>query len=355
MLSKVLEEDFENVANSCLFYEKYRNQTFLITGATGFIGSLLVKNLLYLNEKYGLNLKVIGMIRNQNKAVKVFGNYSGERALSFIVQDMNNPFDEIEGPIDYIIHTAAVTASHEMARYPVEVVYTAIAGTSSILELARKKASKSVVYLSSMEVYGNVGDVGHKITEEELGKIDISSIRSGYPEGKRICEWLCNAYVKEYGLRIVRARLAQTFGAGVFPEENRIFAQIARSILRKEDIILHTTGMSEGNYVYTADAIKAVLLLLTEGINGEAYNVVNEESHTTILQMAQMVAEKISDQTVNVVIDIPENINEMGYAPDVKLFLCSKKIEELGWKAENGLLDAYKRMIRYMEETGTGI
>ena len=355
MFSKTLEEDFERIANSQLPFEKYRNQTFLVTGATGYIGSVLVKILLYLNERHGLGLKVMGMVRNREKAAAVFQDYSKERALSLIVQDMNKTFEEVEGCVDYIVHTAAVTASKEMAAFPVELIRTSIDGTSSVLELARKKASKGVVYLSSMEVYGTMGDTGHKVTEDELGTIDISLVRSGYPEGKRLCECLCNAYVKEYGLRIIKARLAQTFGAGILPGESRVFAQIARSVIRGEDIILHTAGMSEGNYVYIADALKALLLLLTEGANGEAYNVANEDCHTTILQMARMAAEEISGHAVKVVVDIPDHVKEMGYAPDVKLFLSSAKLQALGWEPESGLLESYRRMIRYMEETGIGI
>ena len=349
---KVLENDFENVAVSNLPFDQYRNGTFLITGATGLIGSLLIKNLLYINEKYQLNIRVLGMVRNPAKADCIFSEYKNRKELQFLVQDMNQPFHNIEGQIDYIIHTAAITASKEMITYPVETIQTALTGTTSILELAREKRVKATVYVSSMEVYGNVGDRGHKITENELGYIDISSVRSGYPEGKRLCECLCNAYAKQYGMKVMSARLAQTFGAGILPGENRVFAQFARSAVNGTDIVLHTKGLSEGNYVYTSDAVKALLLLLTEGQSGEAYNISNEESHTTIAGMAEMVAEKIGKNAIRVIYDIPENANSMGYAPDVKLHLSSEKLRRLGWEPEVGLLEAYEKMIAYMKEDG---
>ena len=88
--------------------------------------------------------------------------------------------------------------------------------------------------------------------------------------------------------------MAQTFGAGILPTENRVFAQFARSALKGEDIVLKTEGKSEGNYVYTIDAVKAILMLLYKGEAGQAYNVANESSHTTIRKMAELVSKTLS-------------------------------------------------------------
>lgn len=88
--------------------------------------------------------------------------------------------------------------------------------------------------------------------------MDLTNVRSSYLEGKRMSELLCNSYADQYGLRVVTARLTQVFGAGVLPSENRVFAQFARSVMQGEDIVLHTTGQSEGNYVYAMDAVKAI-------------------------------------------------------------------------------------------------
>ena len=109
------------------------------------------------------------------------------------------------------------------------------------------------------------------------------------------------------------------------------------------------TGESEGNYVYTADAIAAILTLLVKGAAGEAYNIANEESHITIRDMAELVAKEIAGGRIEAVIDIPEDSASLGYAPPVKMWLDASKMCALGWKPEVGLVDAYKRMIRWME------
>jgi nucleoside-diphosphate-sugar epimerase len=235
-----------------------------------------------------------------------------------------------------------------MVSDPIGTIRTAIDGTETMLRLAVEKKVKAFVYISSMEIYGQPKNEG-KTAEKDLGYVDIGTVRSCYPEGKRMCECLCTAYAAQHGVNVKSARLAQTFGAGVLPTENRVFAQFARSAVNGEDIVLHTTGESEGNYVYTADAVRAILLLLQKGEPGEAYNVANEASHITIRSMAEMVAKEIAGGKINVVIDIPEDSASLGYAPPVKMQLDASKLRSLGWEPTVGLADAYKRMICWMQ------
>lgn len=253
-----------------------------------------------------------------------------------------------EGDCDYIVHAAAVTASKVMVSDPVGTICTSIDGTEKMLQLAVEKKAKAFIYISSMEIYGQP-TVGGKTAEKDLGYVDIENVRSCYPEGKRMCECLCTAYAAQYGVNVISARLAQTFGAGILPTENRVFAQFARSVMRGENIVLHTTGESEGNYVYTADAIAAIMTLLVKGKAGEAYNIANEDSHITIRNMAELVAREIAGEKIQVVIDIPEDSVSLGYAPPVKMWLDASKMRELGWKPEIGLVEAYKRMICWMK------
>ena len=132
-------------------------------------------------------------------------------------------------------------------------------------------------------------------------------------------------------------------------EENRVFAQFARSAMQGKDIVLHTKGQSEGNYCYTRDCITGLLTILLKGTNAEAYNVSNPRTHTTIAEMANLVAEKIADGKIKVVFDIPKD-NSFGYAADTRMILNSDKLQELGWKPEVGLEEAYRRMIMDMSD-----
>ena len=346
-MKDVLEEDFDKITKRDISWDALRNSSFVITGATGLIGSLIVKYLLYANRTMNFGANIYAVVRNVEKADKIFAEEKTD-ALTYVVADLTKEKVNCEGDCDYIVHAAAVTASKVMVSDPVGTICTSIDGTEKMLQLAVEKKAKAFIYTSSMEIYGQP-TVGGKTAEKDLGYVDIENVRSCYPEGKRMCECLCTAYAAQYGVNVISARLAQTFGAGILPTENRVFAQFARSVMRGENIVLHTTGESEGNYVYTADAIAAIMTLLVKGKAGEAYNIANEDSHITIRNMAELVAREIAGEKIQVVIDIPEDSVSLGYAPPVKMWLDASKMRELGWKPEIGLVEAYKRMICWMK------
>ena len=333
MIMSYLEEDLQKLS-AYIKGKKFENSKVLITGATGLIGSLCIKAFL----KSG-DIRVIGLARNSNKVKSMFPE---DKNLSFVYQDITTPLsDEIE--CDYIIHTANSTTSKYFMTNPVEVIQDIYAGTKQILNYALTHKVKGIVYLSSMEVFGEI-HTNERLSEENLGYLDIQNVRSCYSESKRLVELLCKSYAEEYSLPVCVARLSQTFGAGTPKSENRVFAQFARSSVMGSDIILHTKGESIGNYCYTADVIKALILLLKEGKKGEVYTVVNEETTRTIKEVAQMVADNFSGGCSKIIFDIPEN-NRYGYAPDTKMKLSSKKLRELGWEPEFSLKEMFERMI----------
>lgn len=343
--SNVLTQDFDYILNSELNVEDFKNQHFFVTGATGLIGSLLVKFLIYANKVKRLNLKIYAMIRNPEKAQKIYRDIDLS-CVSFVIAHLGENDLNCNAKIDYLIHPAAVTQSRLMITDPVGTIKTAVNGTEEILSFAVHKKVKAMVYVSSMEVYGQINSKD-KVKEEDLGFIDLTSARSCYPESKRLCELLCTSYSDEYKLNVKIGRLAQTFGAGILPTENRVFAQFARSVINHKDIVLHTKGQSEGNYVYTADAIKGLLYLLLHGNTKEAYNISNENSHMTIKKMAELVIHNFGTKDEKVIIDIPKV--SMGYAPTIHMWLDNTKLKKLGWQSTVDLNSSYSRMIEWMK------
>lgn len=166
---------------------------------------------------------------------------------------------------------------------------------------------------------------------------------------KRMAEHMCYIYNKEYGVPVKIARLAQTFGPGILPGETRIFGQLARCVILKQDIILHTAGVSSGNYCYLADCLCGVITIMLKGNNGEVYNVVNEECCTTIRAMAEMVANEVAGGEVKVIIH-ESDAAAQAYPVPVKLKLSSQKLAGLGWRPHWNLKDMYVRMIAYIKE-----
>lgn len=346
MNDKIQQEDLELAAASNLPWGDLDGASVLVTGATGLVGSQLVKTLLAANRIHGIRCQVIAMVRSREKAERVFGNLLEREEMRLYFGDVTKPMD-VKGRVDYVIHAASQTASKEFVTHPVETIDTSFIGTKNILEMAREKQCRSVVYVSSMEAYGNPGSMPRRAVEADLGHIDILNVRSCYSEGKRFCECLCACYSSEYAVNVKIARLSQTFGAGVSHTENRVFAQFAKSAMNGTDIVLHTKGQSYGNYCYTADAVVGLLTVLLKGENGQAYNVVCEAATMRIAEMAKMVASEIAGNKIRVVFDIPESALVYGYAPDVELRLSGQKLRELGWEPRIApdLPTMYRRMI----------
>ncbi len=315
-------------------------ERFLITGATGYIGSMLIKHIISSQT----DAQVTAIVRDCKKAAKIL---PGEvHNIQADLRDKDAVL-KIQEEFDYMIHCASVTESAEMISHPVEVTESIVNATQNVLALAQRRHVKSMVYLSSMEVYGSVACLdGERATESEAssGTVELLSPRSCYPLGKRMAENICYSYYKEYGVPVRIARLAQTFGSGILPGDNRVFAQFARSVEENRDIVLHTEGNSVGNYCGIHDAVKGILTILKYGRDGEAYNVVNEKNTMKIRQMAELVAEKIAGGKIKVVCDIPKD-NRYGYAADTGLRLSGKKLMELGWQPEEGLEDMYRDML----------
>ena len=335
----VLERDIQEIRQEQqIDWNALYGKTVLITGATGLIGSLCVKTLLTVP-----GVQVIALVRNSEKAKTMFGD-----TIQYIVGDIREEVS-YEGPIDYIIHCAAVTTSKMMVDTPVETFEIAMEGTRSMLHLAQKKNVKSIVYLSSMEVYGRILAEQNPVTEEKMGYVDLSKPRSSYPEGKRACELICSAYYHEYQIPVRIARLAQTFGAGIPLSDNRMSMQFARSAKDGKDIVLHTAGRSISNFCYTVDAVKGLFFLLLHGQDGEAYNICNDAESRSIKEIAELVCEKVAKGNISVRFDIPRQ-NTFGYAPDTEMRLCSDKIRQLGWKPTVSMEEGYRRLTSYLAE-----
>lgn len=318
---------------------------YLVTGATGYIGSMLIKEILRSQE----SAKIIALVRNREMAESLLGD-----RVELIEADLANQafMDSLAVSCDYILHCASITKSFEMVSHPAEVIESIVNTTQNILKLAKKNKVKSMVYLSSMEIYGRINCLdGHRVSEEELGDVDLFQVRSCYPLGKRMAENICYSYFKEYEVPVKIARLAQTFGKGIQPTDNRIFVQFARAAKNGDDIVLRTQGMSMGNYCAIDDAIEGILMILHKGLAGEVYNVVNEANTMRILDMARLVAGQIAKQKIQVRIEL-EDPAKTGYAPDTGLCLSSDKLRKLGWQPHKGLEEMYRDVIDELEKSG---
>ena len=342
-MTKVFEDDVRLLAESKEL-GLLDNATILVTGSTGLIGMLFVKGMLAYNDAHDGHIRVLALARNKQKAESIFGDAIARDDFELVIGDTGN-LPEITEDIDWISHGASITSSAAFANTPVEVSWTELQGMRNILELAKKKQVRGVVYLSSLEVYGDVPEEHGDVREDYCGPLDRFVTRNSYPVSKRMCESLCASYAKEYGVPVKIARLAQTFGAGVSPADNRVFAYFAKCIIAGEDIVMRTPGLGCRCYCYTADAVRGLATILVKGTAGEAYNLSNPDTYCNVRDMAGMVSEAYGAGKTHVVFDIPEDASAYGFAAPSFVKLNSDKLMDLGWKAQFGLRDMYGRLI----------
>ena len=341
----VYESDLEYIVNyPTVSWDKFSKSKILITGSTGLIGENIVDAFIYADKKLNLNLHLYLIVRDIEKAKSMFEYKIESRIITYIEGDVEN-VNIVEADIDYVIHAASPTASRFFVNCPVETISTAVQGTINILNIAKENNVKAFAYLSSMEAYGDVSEE-ILLSEETLGDIDLTNCRSVYPESKRLCEILCMSYWKEYNLKTNNIRLAQTFGPGVKYDDKRVFAMMARSAMNKENIVLQTPGASKHPYLYTAQAVTAILTILLQGFGGETYNVANPETYCSVFEMANIVAEEVAAGGIKV--EIAKNGDVSLYPKPGYLQLDISKVLKLGWKPEETLTWMYERLIKTM-------
>lgn len=311
------EKTFEAVNH----IEKLRDCRVAVTGSTGLIGKSVIEYLLRLSERNNLNIKVLAIARTKNKAALT----SFYNDVEWYYCDFNSSYD-IDGKVDYIIHAASPTDSAYFISNPVETINLPIIGLNNLMAFAGQKKVKSMVFLSSMEVYGICLE-DKFLSEADYYPLDCTKIRNSYAEGKKILENLCVAYSAEYAIPVKIARLCQTFGPGVSKEDNRVFSQFAKAILQHKDIILSTKGETKRSYCSLNDAVTGILTVLLNGENMNAYNIASDNSYCSIYELA----EKFILGT-NLAIKI-ENKSESKYLPTVKFGLDTTKIKRIGFKS----------------------
>ena len=318
--------DMEHISSAdCISWNKLKNKTIFITGATGLIGYTIVNSLIYASKKRALNIKILALVRDLERAKARFRAIAVDNGLEYIVGNVEN-LPEIKDPVDYIIHGACQTASKAYVNQPIETIMTSLKGTENLLELAKKKKVMGMVYLSSMEVYGHPSR-GAKLTEDEIGALVPLDVRNSYPISKVQCENLCCAYEKECDIPVMSVRLTQTFGPGIRYIDERIFAEFAKCIIEKRDIVLKTKGETERSYLYTADAVTAILTVLTKGERGKTYNAADESTYCSIAEMAEQVAKQGG---INVKYEIQDE-SKNGYPKTLYMNLDTRQLRHLGW------------------------
>lgn len=342
-MNRVLEDDLKTIIAENLSWEKLKNKTVMITGASGMVGSYMLYVLLMLNDEKHYGIKVDAVMRNVNKLPEEVRN---REDVNVVVADVTKDIPDV-GDIDYIIHAASPASPLIMQNQPVETIAANTIGTFKTLELAKEKNAEGYLFISSREIYGQPDEGQEFFYENTYGFVDQLNPRSCYSEGKKAAETMCVCFHEEYGLNTKIARLAHTYGPGMSIYDGRVQADFLKNVYHNEDIVLKSEGTAVRTYTYIADAIAGMyrILLDSEDI---VYNIGNEAGKVSIRDLAEILVSIYPERGLKLVFDIPEG-GTKGTAPYTLGILSSEKLRELGWNPKYSVKDGFKRTLEYLE------
>lgn len=343
----VEQRDIDIIFNSPIDWEKFRNKTILVTGATGRLGMYLAEALNKADIDWNLNLNIIALARSEKKLQRIFGNSLQLPNIRTLVQDITQPI-HWAGDVHYIFHTAGAASPQDFTEQPVDTLWGHVQGTRNVLELAREKRSEKVLYVSTVEIYGE-WKKEEGIREEDMGPIRCDHARACYPEAKRLCETMLAAYEAQYQVPCVGVRLCHTFGPGISLDDGRAFSEFIRNVINGEDIVLQTDGSAVRTYTYVADAIGAMLLAVTKG-KEPYYNIANLNNMISIRDLAALIAGL--DPKKKVTVRYAEQTEQrLQYLPFHLGIMNVDKITELGWQPQTGLEEAFRYTLESFMQT----
>lgn len=315
--SKMYQADIKKGLLSVIKIENLRNSRILITGATGLVCSAIVD--LLINADLNINVYAAGRFEN-----KVSERFDGK--VDFVQYDALKPIT-FDVDIDYIIHGASNASPNLYVKEPVETMQANINGMQRLLDYACKKNVKKVIYLSSSEVYGRNDSIAPFI-EDQYGFIDLLNPRSSYAIAKRAAETMCASYQSEYGVPFNVVRLGHVYGPSASRNDKRVSSDFVYKAVSGENLILKSAGKQIRSYCYSIDCASAILSVLTSAPSCEAYNISNRDSIITIRNMAECIAKAAR---VELVFDIPTQVEAFAFNPMDNSSLDSTKLEKLGW------------------------
>lgn len=342
-MNPILVEDVKNIVNEPIQWERLKGKSVMITGASGMVGSYMMRTLWYLNQTRDYQIHIIGVVRNVRKVAEEFQN---DPNIEILVHDVTQPFD-YSGNVDFLIHAASPASPLIMKEQPVETVAANTLGAYYTLQLAKEKNTEEYVFISSREIYGQPYEGQEMFQEDTYGFVDPLDARSCYPEGKKVAETMCASFWGEYGLHAKSARLAHTYGPGMSIYDGRVQADFLKNVISNEDIVLKSEGLPVRTYTYISDAIAGIFFVL---LNGKeiAYNIGDEQAKISIRELAELLVKIVPEKKLSLRFEIPKG-GLKGTAPFTLGILDSSRLRTLGWKPRYTLEEGFRRTIDYLE------
>jgi UDP-glucuronate decarboxylase len=312
--------------------KNYSNKRILITGGAGFLGSHLCERLLH----------------DGHEIVCVDNFYTGRK--SNIAHLIGHPFFEVMRhditfplyiEVDEIYNLACPASPIHYQFDPVQTTKTSVHGAINMLGLAKRVRAK-ILQASTSEVYGDPSI--HPQPESYWGNVNPIGTRSCYDEGKRCAETLFFDYHRQHRLRIKVARIFNTYGPRMHPNDGRVVSNFIMQALKNEDMTVFGDGSQTRSFCYVDDLIDGLIKLMDTPDEFTGPVNLGNPSEFTILQLAQLTKEMTRSGSKIVFNPLPQD-DPTQRQPDITLAR-----EKLGWLPKAPLKEGLQRTIAYFRE-----
>jgi dTDP-glucose 4,6-dehydratase len=319
-----------------------------ITGGTGFVGKSLVESLLWANDRLNLGVSAVLLTRHPDRFLAQSPPLAQHPAVRLLHGNVCN-FEFPSGNFAYVIHAATEPQVDPSPQHPLGAFDQDIDGTRRVLEFARTHGVHRLLFTSSGAVYGKQPpDLTH-VPEEYTGAPLSDDVCSAYGQAKRVSEFMCAMYARQYGFSALIARLFAFVGPHLPLDINFAIGNFIRDVLAGHAIRIDGDGTPYRSYLYAADLAIWLWTILAQGESARPYNVGSPEA-LTMLDLARAVAGLTTPETaIKIATQAQPGASAARYVP------CTKRAEqELGLYARIPLPDAVRRTFNWHKRNADG-
>ena len=303
----------------------------LVTGGAGFVGSHLIDRLMSSGEEViCLDNYITGRKSNIKKWIS-------NPYFELIRHDVTEP---IKLEIDRIWHLACPASPIHYQNNPIKTSKTSFLGTYNLLGLARRVGAKFLL-ASTSEIYGDPEI--HPQPESYKGSVNTIGIRSCYDEGKRVAETLCSDYKRMHNVEICIARIFNTYGPNMHPNDGRVISNFIVQALKNEPLTIYGKGLQTRSFCYVEDLVSGLINLMDSDYPYPV-NLGNPEE-LKIIEIAEIVRSKINPNLEIIYKELPED-DPLKRKPIIELAK-----EKLNWSPKISFIDGIDKTIKYFRES----
>ena len=324
--------------------------TLLVTGGSGFLCSFLLDSVAYLNDHcFARPCRAISVDNLRSGVADRVAHLADRPDFRFVSHDVSQPLDLGE-PVDWIIHGAGIASPTFYRRFPLETVDVNVWGTRHMLDLARQGGVRSILYMSTSEIYGDPDPRFIPTPEDYRGFVSCTGPRACYDESKRLAETLCAIYAGVHSVPVKVIRPFNVYGPGQRLDDRRIVPDLISAALARRPLVLYSDGRATRSFCYVADAVSAMWHVLLSDANGEAFNVGNDEREISMSDFARELAAIAGDPPLEVIHHVSEDPQYLTDNPQRRCPDLTKLRSRFPWTPRVGLREGLRRTLRSYRE-----